>query len=174
MSIRRSLDFGSLVGAQLTALIDAEVQASERSWEFIQSVGFTDVGDGKLRLKQVYFQMERRDSDGQTRTHTVNVPALSLTPLPLLTVAEAELEFELNIDSVTTEETQSDNARRPAPGLFGRRRRLSTRLARKTSSKTSTESDLRMTVKIRQSDFPLGIEQLLSSAELSANDEQDD
>ena len=102
MANKKSIDFGSLVGAQLTALIEAETEGAEKSAEYIESVGFDRKADGTLTLRMVTFDMRRRDTDGIVRTHSIKVPVITLVPIPLLTIEEANIEFELQIESVTT------------------------------------------------------------------------
>lgn len=183
MALTKAIEFGSLVGAQLAALVEAEVQSAEKTTEFIETVGFERVtvdGEEKLVLQTVAFDMRRRDVDGTVRTHTVRVPVLSLVPIPLLSIEEASIEFELTVEEIqdVDEEEREEGGRRPSrrlPGrlFFGKKKRskLKTRVARTTRTESTTKSDLKMTVRIAQSPFPLGIERLLSTADLSVEDE---
>ena len=52
--------------------------------------------------------------------------------------------------------------------------KLVTRLARTTQEDSKTTFDMKLKVKIAQSDFPLGIERLINTADLSAEDESSD
>lgn len=200
MASMNAIDFGSLVGAQLSALIEAEAEGAEVSSEYIENVGFEkDEKTGTLRLRMVTFQMNRRDVDGKVRTHTIQVPVLTLVPIPLLTIEEAEMEFDMHIEEIITEETKSEGDRtanrraaavaRPSPArpsaseaLFNKsklssikpRARLVTRLARTTKEDTKTAADLSMKVKIAQSPFPVGIERLINIADLSVEDDTDE
>lgn len=195
MASMNAIDFGSLVGAQLSALIEAEAEGAEVSSEYIENVGFEkDEKTGTLRLRMVTFQMNRRDVDGKVRTHTIQVPVLTLVPIPLLTIEEAEMEFDMHIEEIITEETKSEGDRtanrraaavaRPSASeaLFNKsklssikpRARLVTRLARTTKEDTKTAADLSMKVKIAQSPFPVGIERLINIADLSVEDDTDE
>lgn len=183
MSTTSAIDFGTLVGAQLSALIEAEAEAAEKSAEYIENVGFDRQKDGTLRLRMVTFEMPRRDVDGKIRRHTIQVPVLTLVPIPLLTIEEAEMDFDLHVEDIVQEETKSDA---PQPGtsptirqsLIGKsntsvltpRARLVTRLARTTKQDTTTAADLSMRVRIAQSPFPLGIERLINTADLAVED----
>lgn len=190
MANTRAVDFGSLIGAQLSALIEAEAEGAEKSAEYIENVGFEKQADGTLKLRMVVFEMPRRDVDGVVRTHSIQVPVLTLVPIPLLTIEEAELEFDLLIEDIRSEEVKttppsSGGSRRSRPTLretlaakFGAkeakpRSSLVARLARTSEQTTTTTADLSMRIKIAQSAFPLGIERLINVADLSVEDETD-
>jgi hypothetical protein len=225
MATTTAINFGSLVGAQLDALIEAEVQGAEKTSEYIENVGFETAENGELRLRMVTFRMSRRDVDGEVREHKISVPVLTLVPIPLLTIEEATLEFDLRVEKIETtqpKKSQSVGGSRaasvatgpqgggsssgfftpqigvgsgagsvatgpqpggsnsglstPQTGLGSGARppaskaRLLTRLARTTHQDSKTTSDLKMKVKIAQSAFPLGIERLINSADLSVDD----
>jgi hypothetical protein len=184
-----AVNFGSLVGAQLTALIEAEVEGAEKTSEYIENVGFEPGEDGRLKLRMVTFEMIRRDVDGVSRPHTISVPVLTLVPIPLLTIEEATLDFDLYVEQVkvvdTTERSDGDGGtggdRSLRQKLSLKHRllkpskpvRLLTRLARTTNEDSKTTFDVKMRVKIAQSDFPLGIERLINTADLSVEDRSD-
>lgn len=168
------VDFGALVGAQLAALIDAEASAAERTTEFIERVGFEPREAGApLRVRTVTFSMTRRDVDGEVRAHLIEVPVLSIVPIPLLSIEEANLDFDLQVESIETEKSQSDDSSETIPRsrFFGSvRPKLMTRIARTAQSDTKTRFDLKVSVKVRQSGLPLGIERLLNLADLAVTD----
>ena len=136
-------------------------------------MGFDRAADGTLVLRTVAFDMQRLDTDGETRVHRINIPVLTLVTIPLLTIEEASLEFELQVEDLTSIKTEdSGDSSRPVAASFLpiSRSKIVTRLARTTRQDTTTKSDLKMTVKIAQSPFPLGIERLLNTADLSVED----
>jgi hypothetical protein len=167
--------FGSLVGAQLNALIEAEVEAARRASEFIEAVGFERADDGTSALAMVSFDMLRRDVDGVERTHTIRIPVLTLIQIPLLTIESAQINFAARVEGVASEGEQPAPDR-PVLMLSDRlatgehRTTLITRLARTAVNDTETKADLRVTVNLAQSPFPAGIELLLQAAELGVQD----
>lgn len=181
MPVLSAVNFGTLVGAQISALIEAEARGAEKTSEYIDNVGFERQADGKQKLRVVAFDMRRRDNDGVVRTHTISIPVLTLVPIPLLSVEEATIDFDLLVERQSVrEEAEADGssdgggtslggAFRPALPL--RRIDLLTRLARKSRGETESTSDLKMHVRIGRSPFPAGIEQLLDTANLSTTDE---
>lgn len=180
MAITKAVDFGALVGGQLTALVEAEAAAAEASSEYIENVGFTKKPDGTLAPRMVIFEMSRRDTDGKLRVHRIAIPVLTLVPIPILSIAEARIDFDLQIEEVKERDLESRSNRnapsRSVAANFLRRKktsRLMTRVARTSKERSTTKSDLKMSVLVQQSDLPLGIEKLLSAAELSVDDDTD-
>ncbi len=172
----RKIDFGALLGAQVSALVEAEADAAERTSEYIEAVGFEKHKDGTLSLRTVCFNMLRRDTDGTVRRHRVRIPALTLVPLPLLTVESAQIDFSARVEELRPRD-KGDGKRGSAiagAAAGARRRRLVTRLARTSRNDTTTKVDLDVSVKLAQSDFPVGIENLLNAADLSVQDESDE
>jgi hypothetical protein len=170
-----ALRFGSLVGAQVAALVEAEAEAARRASELIESVGFERREDGTADLATVSFDMIRRDSDGVERTHTIRIPALTLIPIPLLTIESAQIDFAARVEGLTIAKEEPSLSRsvltpvdrlRTAAG----RPTLLTTLARTAVNDTETKADLRVTVTLAQSPLPAGIELLLQAAELGVQD----
>ena len=109
MARTTAVNFGSLVGAQLTALIEAEVEGAEQASEYIEKVGFEEGENGALKLRMVTFEMTRRDVDGVSRPHLISVPVLTLVPIPLLTIEEATLDFDLYVEQVVDVDTKESS-----------------------------------------------------------------
>lgn len=170
----KAIDFGSLLGAQVTGLVEAELEAAESTSQFIEAVGFKKSEDGSLALRMVAFDMVRRDSDGKMRKHTINIPALTLVPLPLLTVESATIDFYARVESVLDRQDDEQSKLPRRRFATAKRKRLVTRLARSQKAGEHLEADLNVKVKLAQSPFPLGIERLLNTADLSVQDETDE
>lgn len=174
--MRKLIDLSSLVGSQIASLIEAEVEGAERTSEFIESVGFDRTEDGVLELRLVTFKMTRRDSDGVLRTHTIKIPALTLMPLPLLTIESANIDFSAQV--VDVKEIKEIEKNSPFAGklsrFLGKRHKLVSRLAKTdTGTDSKTKANLKITVKMTQSPFPLGYENLINVVDLSVDDSID-
>jgi len=101
MAVNNSINFGNLLGAQLTALIEAEADAARVSAEYIENVGFEkDPKTGAMKLRTVTFIMKRRDMDDVIREHMIEIPVLTLVPIPILSIEEAEVEFDLEVNGI--------------------------------------------------------------------------
>jgi hypothetical protein len=126
-----------IIGAQLLAVVQAEVQATQVSAEFIKRVGFSrpkaapgaappdgraaaaapkeesPLQDGDLigDLKIAEFSIDRIGPDGQVQPHTIKIPVLSLFPIPLLQVKDAEFEYNLRVLSrVPLQDSEKEHA----------------------------------------------------------------
>lgn len=163
------MEFGALVGAQLNALLEAEIEATRKVSEFIELVGFERTKDQTLSLRMVSFNMFRRGVDGKINEHRISIPVLNLITIPLLTIESAQIEFSALVEDIKSNETQSSPLFALPTGKVSSNS-LVTRLARTSSSDTKTNTDLRVSVKLAQSPFPLGIEHLLNAADLGVQD----
>lgn len=198
MAVNNSINFGNLLGAQLTALIEAEADAARVSAEYIENVGFEkDSATGAMKLRTVTFIMKRRDMDDVIREHMIEIPVLTLVPIPILSIEEAEVEFDLEVNGIQysnspitaqksaplarTMTKTADQERTFTPvkadkSFAGQvsqktsRAHLMTKLARTTQGDTNVAADLNMKIKIVQSPFPAGIDRLLGIADLSVED----
>jgi len=198
MAVNSSINFGNLLGAQLTGLIEAEADAARVSAEYIENVGFEkDPSTGAMKLRTVTFIMKRRDMDDVIREHLIEIPVLTLVPIPMLTIEEAEVEFDLEVNGIQystspiiAEKTaplartmaksavrerviQPSKADKTYAGQVSQkasRTHLMTKLARTTQGDTKVAADLSMKIKIAQSPFPAGIDRLLGIADLSVED----
>lgn len=198
MAVRQSINFGNLLGAQLTALIEAEADAARVSAEYIENVGFEkDPKTGAMKLRTVTFIMKRRDLDDKIREHMIEIPVLTLVPIPILAIEEANVEFDLEVNGIqrstspiTAEKSapiyrrynsSADREREAVPMKNEKtyaaqvsqkqsRTHLMTKLARTTQGDKNVAADLNMKIKIVQSPFPSGIDRLLEVADLSVED----
>lgn len=107
MALTQAIDFGTLIGTQITALIDAESLAAEKTAEYIQNVGFESDGKGEMHLRTVTFRMQRQDETGKMREHFISIPILTLVPIPLLSIEEANMEFDLKIEQIRQSDSRS-------------------------------------------------------------------
>ncbi len=168
-------NLGSILGAQIRSVLEAELENAEAIADFITTVGFEkkegEEGIGNLRL--IEFQMQRRNESGGLDTHTIKIPLLSILPIPMLSIEKADFEFDLKIHDVIkrTGETRNITRGNVLPkslvASFSRSKKAPT-----TQSKTDQTLDSNMSVKVSvvQTDFPLGVEKLLNLAEIGIQD----
>jgi hypothetical protein len=89
-----SIDFQSMIGGPLTAVIKAQAQSAQTSVDFIKSVGFnaidapTDPGKPTMVTFEYDKPIESKDSSGAiTVTATpfkLTVPILTMLPIPYM------------------------------------------------------------------------------------------
>ncbi len=99
----QAIPFGSIIGAPLSACIEAQAKAAKTSWEFIKAVGLTDSNDGKGK-EAVYVNFEFRKNGQKT---TLSVPLLTIVPIPYLAIKDIDIAFKANI-SATSSNSQTD------------------------------------------------------------------
>lgn len=102
-----ALDFASLIGGPMDAIVTAQALAARTTYEYITEVGLnTDPKTGEKTPVNVVFQY---NNNGQMTTLTV--PILVMIPIPNLEVTQFSIDFLANISasSSSTQETTSDS-----------------------------------------------------------------
>ena len=166
-----SLDFSSLIGGPLVAIVNAQAQASLSSADFIKQVAFkptTTSPPGPLELETVSFEYKKTGDSGVV-TQTIDVPLISILNVPFIRVQEATIQFRANI--VGMEFSQVDTSSQVGVELSAglRLRRFSANLKasyasqKKSSSGEKTERTYAMDilVKIVQDEVPEGLSRVL-------------
>ncbi len=116
-----NLPFGSIIGAPLTAAVEAQALAAVATVDFIKTVGFNppkesnklDIQDmleedshteepitkeiGSIRNVSFYYQKE--GADGKVKIE-MQVPLLSIVPIPVLRIEEMTIDFAVKISEV--------------------------------------------------------------------------
>lgn len=182
--IRNSaLSIYQLMGAPLKALVEAETQAAQATADFIKRIGFEppaeneendDTQFGKLRM--VTFFHEKRGPNGQVRQIKIEVPLLSLVPIPALQIKDAEIDFSVLIldELKVTEKSELESApQRPGDRALapmnmkdiggGGLRQLKGTFGSsqgETSKRNSLEAQMRVKIRMEQSDIPTGLGKL--------------
>ncbi|WP_052461221.1 DUF2589 domain-containing protein [Psychroserpens mesophilus] len=169
-----ALDFSSLIGGPMDAIIKAQALAAKTTYEFINEVGLTtDPDTGEKKPVNVTFQY---NSGGKVATLTV--PLLVILTVPNIEVSNFVIDFIANISasSSSTEETSSDtelgvDAEAEASlgiGPFSIKVKAKANYSSKQHSKASQESkysvEYTMNVRVEggQSDMPAGLQTVLS------------
>lgn len=180
-----SIDFQSMIGGPLNAVIKAQAQSAQTSVDFIKSVGFNAAGaatdPGKPTMVSFTYDkpIETKDAAGViTVTPTpykLTVPILTMLPIPYIRVEEVTVDFNAKINSVVESTTASSselNASLAAKGGWGP---VSAELKCSYSSKKSisatekTERTYSLIIHVRavQDELPAGLEKLLGVLENS-------
>lgn len=169
-----ALDFTSLIGGPMDAIIKAQALAARTTYEFINEVGLTtDPDTGEKKPVNVTFQY---NSNGQRTTLTV--PLLVILTVPSVEVSSFVIDFIANISasSSSTEETSSDtelgvDAEAEASlgiGPFSIKVKAKANYSSKQHSKAAQESkysvEYTMNVRVEggQSPMPAGLQTVLN------------
>ena len=179
-----SIDFESLIGGPLIAVVHAQAQAAIATVDFIKQVGFKDP-DGEQDSKDqktgepatVEFKYKKmvptEDGGEEEKTASLSVPFLSMLPIPNLRIEETTIEFLAKINSVQSRETATqfdvsgDASAKARWAWSSAKLKVSTAYQRKTKEGSTVTRDYSMNVKVKavQDEMPAGLEKLLGILE---------
>lgn len=109
----QSIPFRHLIGAPLTAIVQAQAQAAQTTIEFIERVGFTpDASDPtKLgRTPTVKFEYNKVSENGTLKDASLEMPVLSIVPIPFIRIESTEINFTANITETETIDVKTSTA----------------------------------------------------------------
>ncbi len=176
-----SINFESMLGGPLNAVIRAQAQSAQTSVDFIKSVGFDDKGDPTMVTFSYMKPVEKLDKDKkptgefESVKHNLTVPILTMLPIPFIRVEETTISFNAKINSVQESTTASSKDLSATLSVKGGWGPVSASLKASYSSKKSTSStsktertySLAINIKAVQDELPAGTERLLSILENS-------
>lgn len=184
-----SINFQSMIGGPLTAVIKAQTQSSIAAVDFIQSVGFESDADGnttKPTMVSFSYQkmVDEEDADGNItpvpKDFELTVPFLTMLPIPFIRIEETTIDFNAKINSITESQQSSSHdlgaALKAKAGWGWGSAELSVNYSYKksTSSAQKTERTYTMAVHVKavQDELPAGTERLLSILENTIQETQ--
>jgi hypothetical protein len=173
-----TLDFQSMIGGPLTAVIKAQAQAAVTSVDFIKAVGFDEASGNPTMVTFSYEKpVETKNPDGTVsvvaKPYKLTVPILAMLPIPFIRVEETKIDFNAKITSTTESTTASSHDLNVALGVKGGWGPVSAELKvnyaykRTTSSGIKEERTYSLAVHVRavQDELPAGTARLLSILE---------
>lgn len=172
-----NLDFSSMIGGPLVAVIKAQSQSAQTSVDFIKSVGFDKNGQPTMVSFQYKKPVTTKDANGATvitpTDYTLTVPILTMLPIPFIRVEETTVDFNAKITSVqesTTSTSHDLNASLSAKGGWGpvsAELKVSYAFKKSNTEGSKIERTYSMAVHVRavQDELPAGTERLLSILE---------
>jgi hypothetical protein len=164
-----NIDFKKMIGAPLQACVDAQVQSSLATVNFINSVGFVTSDMGKKELVMVDFTHERVDvkDDGTplNKKIYIKVPLLAMLPIPSLRIEHVQIDFNAKLNSVETSSVSDELGIKAelAVGWGPVSLKVSASYQRKsvTGVEVKKEYALNVNVKAVQDEMPAGLEKIL-------------
>ena len=167
-----AIPFGSVIGAPLSACIEAQTKAARSSWEFIKEVGLMDADDGSKKAVYVSFEYRRNG-----KITTLNVPLLTIVPIPYIAIKDIDIAFKASISASSSsytenkESTAVDFGTKVSGGFnYGiahAKMEMSINVSSKKDStstrdsKYSVEYTMDVAVKAGQDDMPAGMSKVL-------------
>jgi hypothetical protein len=180
-----SIDFQSMIGGPLNAVVKAQAQSAQTSVDFIKSVGFnapdakTDPGKPTMVTFTYDKPIESKDANGViTVTPTpfnLTVPILTMLPIPFIRVEEVTIDFNAKINSVVESTTSSSSelnaslAVKAGWGPVSAELKCSYSNKKSTSGTDKTERTYSLVIHVQavQDELPAGLEKLLGVLENS-------
>jgi hypothetical protein len=175
------VNFRDLLSGPLFATLHADFAAAEQFVDFVTKYGLEEEtaedGTSIKKLKMFTFTYNRYNPQlGKDEEFSLQVPLLSLIPLPLLQVDHAEFEFNIRLYAETKESFESNFGKEGAltgdlsneketqnNTSQGFKARLSPTVGRKDGETVSTtDSNMKVKVVMRQGDLPAGIANLIT------------
>lgn len=175
-----SIDFESMIGGPLSAVIRAQTQAANTSVDFIKAVGFTG-DEGEEEPTMVSFQYERpvevTDDDGnvtiEVKPFKLTVPFLTMLPIPFIRVEETTIDFNAKITSVQFSKTATSHSldtslsAKAGWGPFSAKLKVNYSYKKKSQRGSEINRTYSLAIHVRavQDELPAGTERLLGILE---------
>lgn len=173
-----SIDFQSMIGGPLDAVVRAQAQSAQTSVDFIKAVGFDEDGNTPTMVTFSYMKpVESQDGNGNVvvtpTKYDLTVPILTMLPIPFIRVEETTIDFNAKINSVQESSTTSSHDLSTKLNLkqgWGTGSvKLSASYSYKKSSSASSKIErtysLQIHVRAVQDELPAGTEKLLGILE---------
>jgi hypothetical protein len=175
-----TLDFESMIGGPLIAVVNAQAQAAMTSVDYIKGVGFTGEGDDMEPIMVSFSysrDVETTEDDGTvTVTPTkssLTVPILTMLPIPFLRVEETTIDINAKIVSTQFRETNTslgldtELQAKAGYGPFSAKLKVNFSYQKSTQQGSKVERTYTMAVHVRavQDEMPAGTERLLGILE---------
>lgn len=144
VSTLEKIDFGTLLGAPLSACVEAQAQAAKATSNYIRSMGFNQKEEYNLEAKLIHFNFM---AGGKKKRLTV--PLISVVPLPYLQVDNVNLKFAADValeDGYLVGKVSTDD---------------NAQSQQTTSSKFNSDLKIKIDIKATTSDMPYGISRIL-------------
>lgn len=153
-SLLQELDFNRILGAPLSACVNAQEEAAQATLQYLNEVVFTQAGDDDSSLEPVtvsfYFE-----SAGQV--HRIVMPLLLIVPVPYLQIDRVDLTFQATVtESHMNHDTRklSLKAKNSAPGD-------SAEVSKETKAEYMNKRCIDINLSVTSADMPMGISKLL-------------
>ena len=153
-SLLQELDFNRILGAPLSACVNAQEEAAQATLQYLNEVVFTQAGDDDSSLEPVtvsfYFE-----SAGQV--HRIVMPLLLIVPVPYLQIDRVNLTFQATVtESRMNHDTRklSLKAKYSAPGD-------SAEVSKETKAEYMNKRCIDINLSVTSADMPMGISKLL-------------
>jgi len=188
-----SIDFESMLGGPLIAVVHAQAQAAMSSVNFIKEVGFKkgpknpDGTQGSATDVPIMVSFKynkeisppdlEKGTPAQYQKHTLEVPILTMLPIPFIRMKETTVDFKAKINSISYRQVDSEvkvgaELSAKAGWLWGSASlKVNTSYQKNTTEGNKVNRTYSMNVQIQavQDEMPAGMERVLGILEDSIN-----
>ena len=153
-SLLQELDFNRILGAPLSACVNAQEEAAQATLQYLNEVAFTqaDDDDSSLEPVTVSFYFEAAGA-----VHRIVMPLLLIVPVPYLQIDRVNLQFQATVtESRMDHDTRklSLKAKYSAPGD-------SAEVSKETKAEYMNKRCIDINLSLTSADMPMGISKLL-------------
>jgi hypothetical protein len=183
------IPFAHLIGAPMTAAIQAQALAAQSTIEFIHKVGFkqqmgtgTDLIFGDTTadadggdIRNVTFAYKKKDENDVERDFKLTVPLLSITPIPYIRIDEMTIDFKAKLtDAISRNTNTSFSVDSSVSGKYSSffspvklEFRASAAFKTNTSTQAASRREYSMDIHVRavQDEMPAGLSKILDILE---------
>ena len=161
----QSMPFGTMIGAPLTACINAQEKAAMTTVDFIRRVGFKKNNNVITdEIINVVFKYKRDEEEVE-----LSVPLLTIVPIPFIAIDTVNIDFKANLRSVTESDYsyQSDSQSGWDYAYDGKKVDFNSSVSTKKDSKStqdsrySVEATIDVNVIAHQDSLPAGLAKVL-------------
>lgn len=188
-----SIDFQSMIGGPLCAVVEAQAQSAMSTINFIKTVGFkpgdstgdplADSNTGDPINVEFKYKKEMPKPDGTTeiKDATLTVPILTIVPIPYLRVEETTIDFIAKITATEYRNVDTsmkiDASLEAKAGFLFASAKLKTSFSyqRNTREGNNVSRDYSLQVKVRavQEEIPGGMAKVLNLLESAIKEKVD-
>lgn len=94
-----AIPYAEVIGSPLSAMIDAQIKASNSMARFVMDVGFQKDENGVNQAVSVDFQHKVKRSDGSEVVEVITLPLITIVPIPNMQISEGKITLDVEISS---------------------------------------------------------------------------
>jgi len=165
-----NLDFKSIIGGPMQAVIQAQATSSKTTVDFIHEVGFQEI-NGAQFVRSVSFYYSKLDN-GTVTNYTLTLPFILMMPIPYIEIEELIIDFNVKLNSVDkNEQSSASTTYGEISGRYGWwssvsfKAGWSTQSNSKYTGEVKREYSLAVHVEASQAGMPKGTERILDILE---------
>lgn len=160
-----AIPYAEVIGSPLSAMIDAQVKASNSMAKFVLDVGFTEDEKGIKHAVSVDFQHKVKHSDGSEIVETITLPLITIIPVPNMQIIDGKISLDVEISQSAEFKDHVDAGGELAGqigwGPFSVSLKAKASYSRDNTRKTDTRAKQHVELSVGQCEPPEGLNLLI-------------